>query len=454
MKLYIYSDLFIKPHLEDKIPATYHYSEVLEFPRVKKELVVFIFSDIYRNYSREARDLINKKVDEFSEFNKVLLLSDLNHSSSSISFLSDYSNYDFALGYYAQMPFKKKTLHNIASCILNFVREEKSGAIKCYFIDLDNTFFPGIWEENKDEIVRNYESPKNGNYHSLLSYLKKQSSYGAQVIIVSKNESISIQNALSFIDPRWNSWITSIDAGWNAKHLRIQSLVNKLNIHINDCVFIDDNPIEIQSVKDELQMQNAIQFNGSFSFLMQELKILGLLNSGKGNFINERRNQYRNLLEDHNQKKNKNIDIDYSYELWHNNKDHYDRVIELSSKTNQFNLNKELLTKNSFQKYSLFTWDCRTKFGYLGIVGYAIISSKSQLVNFVMSCRALGFSLETEVFNRLIKDATITSVLFNETEKNGVTKTFINELEKSHELKIINKPAIQKINLNQKNLNN
>jgi predicted enzyme involved in methoxymalonyl-ACP biosynthesis len=126
----------------------------------------------------------------------------------------------------------------------------------------------------------------------------------------------------------------------------------------------------------------------------------------------------------------------------------------LSSKTNQFNLNKELLTKNSFQKYSLFTWDCRTKFGYLGIVGYAIISSKSQLVNFVMSCRALGFSLETEVFNKLIKDVTITSVLFNETEKNGVTKTFVNELEKIHELKIINKPAIQKINLNQKNLNN
>lgn len=166
MKLYIYSDLFIQPHLEDKVSAIYHYSESLEFPQVKKELVVFIFSDIYRNYSREARDLINKKVDEFSEFNNVLLLSDLNQTSSVISFLSDYSNYDFTLGYFAQMPFKKKTLHNIASCILNFVRHEGSGAIKCYFIDLDNTLIPGVWEENQDEIVRDYASPKNGNYHS------------------------------------------------------------------------------------------------------------------------------------------------------------------------------------------------------------------------------------------------------------------------------------------------
>ncbi len=445
MKLYIYSDLFIQPHLEDKISAIYHYSEALKFPKVKKKLVVFIFSDVYRNYSREARDLINKKVDEFARFNKVLLLSDLNQTSSVISFLSDYSSYDFSLGYYAQMPFKKKTLHNIASCILNFVRYEESGAIKCYFIDLDDTLIPGVWEESQDEIVRDYASPKNGNYHSLLSYIKKQSSYGAQIIIVSKNESTSIQSALSFIDPFWDRWVTSIDAGWNAKHLRIQSLVHKMNININDCVFIDDNPIEIQSVKDELRMRNAIQYNGSFSSLMQELNILGLLNAGKGNFINERKNQYRNLLEDKNQKRDKSLNVDYSYELWHNNKDHYDRVMELSSKTNQFNLNKELLTKDSFRKYSLYTWDCRTKFGYLGVIGYAIISSKSELINFVMSCRALGFSLEQEVFNRLLKNINIRSVLFNKTEKNGVAETFINELERSHELKIISKPAIQKI---------
>ncbi|MDA8650422.1 hypothetical protein N9L36_01840 [Schleiferiaceae bacterium] len=445
MKLYIYSDLFIQPHLEDKISAIYHYSEALKFPKVKKKLVVFIFSDVYRNYSREARDLINKKVEEFARFNKVLLLSDLNQTSSVISFLSDYSNYDFSLGYYAQMPFKKKTLHNIASCILNFVRYEESGAIKCYFIDLDDTLIPGVWEENQDEIVRDYASPKNGNYHSLLSYIKKQSSYGAQIIIVSKNESTSIQSALSFIDPFWDRWVTSIDAGWNAKHLRIQSLVHKMNININDCVFIDDNPIEIQSVKDELRMRNAIQYNGNFSSLMQELNILGLLNAGKGNFINERKNQYQNLLEDKNQKRDKSLNVDYSYELWHNNKDHYDRVMELSSKTNQFNLNKELLTKDSFLKYSLYTWDCRTKFGYLGVIGYAIISSKSELINFVMSCRALGFSLEQEVFNRLLKNINIRSVLFNKTEKNGVAETFINELERSHELKIISKPAIQKI---------
>jgi FkbH-like protein len=279
----------------------------------------------------------------------------------------------------------------------------------------------------------------------LLSYIKKQSSYGAQIIIVSKNESTSIQSALSFIDPFWDRWVTSIDAGWNAKHLRIQSLVHKMNININDCVFIDDNPIEIQSVKDELRMRNAIQYNGIFSSLMQELNILGLLNAGKGNFINERKNQYRNLLEDKNQKRDKSLNVDYSYELWHNNKDHYDRVMELSSKTNQFNLNKELLTKDSFRKYSLYTWDCRTKFGYLGVIGYAIISSKSELINFVMSCRALGFSLEQEVFNRLLKNINIRSVLFNKTEKNGVAETFINELERSHELKIISKPAIQKI---------
>ena len=445
MKLYIYSDLFIQPHLEDKVSAIYHYSESLEFPQVKKELVVFIFSDIYRNYSREARDLINKKVDEFSEFNNVLLLSDLNQTSSVISFLSDYSNYDFTLGYFAQMPFKKKTLHNIASCILNFVRHEGSGAIKCYFIDLDNTLIPGVWEENQDEIVRDYASPKNGNYHSLLSYVKKKSSYGAQIIVISKNESVSIESALSFIDPFWNSWVTSIDAGWNAKHVRIQILVNKMNININDCVFIDDNPIEIQSVKDELRMQNAMLFNGSFSSLMQQLQILGLSNSGKGNFIKERRNQYRNLLGDDNQKKDKSINVNYSYKLWHNNKDHYDRVIELSSKTNQFNLNKELLKKDSFYEYSLYTWDCRTDFGYLGVIGYAIISSKSELINFVMSCRALGFSLETEVFNRLIKEVNIRSVLFGKTEKNRVAETFINELKKSHKLKIIDKTTIENI---------
>jgi predicted enzyme involved in methoxymalonyl-ACP biosynthesis len=85
------------------------------------------------------------------------------------------------------------------------------------------------------------------------------------------------------------------------------------------------------------------------------------------------------------------LKIDFRYNLFENNPAHVERVIELSSKTNQFNLNKKALNATELIKYKVFTWDCETQYGQLGIVGFALISNEDRLINFAMSCRALGF---------------------------------------------------------------
>ena len=163
MEIYVFSDLYVEPHLAREVQAKYYYSESYDFPSVENAIVVFVFSDLYKNYSRSSSTEIRRLVDEYDHSNSVLLLSDL----QSNAILSDISHYDFSFGYYAQMPLSKVGIEKIAIEIKSFIRYKMRGALKCYFVDLDNTLIPGVWEEDKESIVEEYQKPSSGSFHSL-----------------------------------------------------------------------------------------------------------------------------------------------------------------------------------------------------------------------------------------------------------------------------------------------
>ena len=104
-------------------------------------------------------------------------------------------------------------------------------------------------------------------------------------------------------------------------------------------------------------------------------------------------------------------------------------MIELSSKTNQFNLNKKALNATELIKYKVFTWDCETQYAPLGVVGFALISNEGVLSNFALSCRALGFGLERALFNEINSKHRIQSIAFKKTDKNKVAQEFLNTIE-------------------------
>ena len=424
MDTYIFSDLYVEPHLSLEIRAKYYYSETYDFPLVENAIVVFIFSDLYKNYSSSASNEIRQLVEGYHYSNSVLLLSDLHGNG----IISDISHYDFSFGFYAQMPLSKVGIEKLIIEIKSFIRQKTRGALKCYFVDLDNTLIPGVWEEDKASIVDEYQKPSSGSFLCMKMFLKKQASYGAQVIIVSKNEHSSIIEALEFIDTGWDQWITHVDSGWGAKHNRINQMVARMGIAMEDCLIIDDRPLEIGSIGEYLPQINTQIFKNNFQHFVHDLKSKGLYSFGKASFIKERRGHYERQLGSISKSKHQDLKINFKYNLYENHPPHADRVLELSSKTNQFNLNKKVLNEKELKSYRVFTWDCETQYGYLGVVGYALISRKYVLANFALSCRALGFKLEHAVLNEILSKYKIEAINFKRTDKNSVAQDFLKSI--------------------------
>ena len=429
MKIKIISDLFLEPHLKNQIDGDFFYSESLDFPQFSNEKIICIFSNIFRNYSLSRRKAICELKENLTKNNEVLFLSDLQQDFRIQNIFSDLSNYDFNIGYHAQMPFNNKGLSLISSAIKSFIRHSSKGGIKCYFVDLDNTLIPGVWEEDKEDIKSEYFRNKMGNYHKLASFLKMKASHGSQVIIVSKNDLVSIKEALDMIWADWNKWLTHIDSGWNAKHVRIEILLSQLNIGADDCIFIDDNPIEIMSVRQVIPKLNSIQWVNSYRDFLDFILSNHYYEDEISTYIEERRDQYRRKLNSPINAAIQAAEVNFRYNLYCNEETHFKRVIELSKKTNQFNLSKKVLINADLKNHTVYTWDCHTDFGYLGVIGYAIVDNQNSLLNFVMSCRALGFKLEYDVFESLYKTYGFKKIPLQKSDRNSVAEDFVNKIK-------------------------
>lgn len=429
----ILSDLYLEPYLKKVIDCRFYYSEAYDFPVINGELVIGVFSNTFRNYHLETREKLSKLFEKLTESNEFHLITDVFLTSSEDNLISDLSNYDFSIGYYAQMPFNKKGLLKLASLIIKIIRLSSRGNLKTYFVDLDNTLIPGVWEEEKKEILENYHEARNGNFHSLASFLKMKASLGAQVIIVSKNDHDSISDALNLIWNDWTNWLTHIDSGWSAKHLRIERLLDTIGLSATDSLFIDDNPIEISSLQKSIPQLNIFTWQNKYSDFLIYLNSHGLSDNKTSEHIESRRSQYRYLLKSKFEGGGiESIQLNFTYKIYQNNEKHFQRVLELSKKTNQFNISKELLTMQQLSQCSVYTWDCQTEFGYLGIIGYALVDNSDNLINFVMSCRALGFNLEYRIFEEINALHNFKDVPLKITERNEVAQNFVKQLNNKY----------------------
>lgn len=440
----IYSDINLEPFLKLKKNENLNfiYTEDYIFPdEIENKTVLFIFSDYFRVYSENNFKKIIDLVDNASVKNQVYLVADLFYNSYvfSTKYLSinsqiNNNDYNLELGYYSQFPFNKSGIVKIQNLITLITNKTKNPLIKSIFVDLDNTLIPGVWEEDNVFIRQNYLSHKMWKFRRLLKILVKCHSHGSQIIIVSKNEKDSIVDALDFISPFWKDFITHIDYGWGSKGERIQNIIKKMNIGSQDCLFIDDNKIEINNVLKKIPDVKFVHFDNHEKLSKIEkiclsgLKFNMLLDKNRNEF-------YSNILGDENQM---NIGIsktNYKHQINLNDSSSFGRIKELSVKTNQMNFNKSEIIFIDNSKYDYYTVKCVTEFSDLGIVGYFEYDKNKNLINnFVMSCRALGFGLEDAFIESALKITT--KFNFTKSKRNGVAQLLVEKYLKNGKITI------------------
>jgi FkbH-like protein len=435
----IYSDINLEPFLRLKNISSldYYYREDYLFPdEIENQTVIFIFSDFFRLYSKSNIETILNLIKFASRKNRVILVGDLLfgkyfYSNENILINSGISkeDYNLELGYYSQFPFNKSGIKKLKNLISSTVIKLKQPIIKSIFVDLDNTLIPGVWEEDKSYIKKNYLTHKNWKFRRLLQILVKCHSHGSQIIVVSKNDYNSIVEALDFIFPNWKEIITHIDSGWGQKGQRIESNIKKMNIGSQDCLFIDDNEIEITNVQIIVPGIQGIHFNSSDKLNLIEDICLHSLDFKK-NLDVDRNKFYSNAL-------GSKIDMSlgvaitkYKSQILIDNDSDYERLKELSVKTNQMNFNKFEVININISDYKYVTVHCTTEFANLGMIGYYILNKKNMVIeNFVMSCRALGFGLEKEFIESALEHTR--RFRFKKTEKNNVAQILIDKYIKN-----------------------
>jgi len=278
---------------------------------------------------------------------------------------------------------------------------------KAIMVDFDNTLWSGVMA---DGVVSHFQNKQK--------LLKKLKDTGILLISVSKNTEKNI---------RWNEMVLKYEdfvlhkINWDLKVNSISNAVNELNIGMDSIVFIDDNPVELELVKQQLQGITILNANDdkTWSSLKKMFSFPGTKETEESL---KRTEMYRQSFERKSSLEQKSHDypammaslnLNVSFRKACNSD--LSRIYELVSRTNQFNTTtiryskkelKEMIQDNS--KYQIFVATLEDKFGSLGVVLVVILELEDNFAtinSFIMSCRAMGFSLENQILH-LLSDAT------------------------------------------------
>ena len=121
--------------------------------------------------------------------------------------------------------------------------------------DLDNTLWGGVLGEDGPEGIATGSAFPGNCYLEYQKYLKQLSSRGILLAIVSKNNEADVREAFQI---RSADLALSLDnfvatkISWNEKSDSIRELAQELSLGLDSFVFVDDNPVECEAIRQQL----------------------------------------------------------------------------------------------------------------------------------------------------------------------------------------------------------
>ena len=362
-----------------------------------------------------SNDKINqwfmKKLSDLAEKYFYLYFFDIDKIFSEIGFESSFDTRNW---YVARSRFSAKGIKQIANVIERILSSYKLSPSKMLLLDCDNTLWGGVIGEDG---IKGIELGQDGLGKAFLDFqlaLKKLSSEGTLLALVSKNNESEVWNVFE----NHNSMIlkkkdiVSFKLDWNEKFHNIKKIANEINIGLDSLVFWDDNPIERDKVKNMLPEVTTLEVPldvFQWPKYLESLDYFAKFNTTKEDLV--KTEQYRSRAEFI--KESAAVTDEYSYLksidlkalAFGLDESNISRAVQLCSKTNQFNL--RTIRHNSEDLYSIsiknkdfcFLNKLSDKYGDHGIVGLVCLSEVNPeiifLDTFLLSCRILGRHFET-----------------------------------------------------------
>jgi FkbH-like protein len=286
-------------------------------------------------------------------------------------------------------------------------------ARKLVVVDLDDTLWGGVVGETGWEGIRLGGHDHVGEaYVAFQQALKALGNRGVQIGIVSKNDE---QVALEAIDRHPEMRLRRGDlAGWRVnwsdKARNLVELVEELNLGLDSVVFIDDNPAERGRIREALPAVLVPDWPADPCLFATRLKALPCFDTPA--MSDEDRMRVRMYADD--RERRSALEQVGSVQEWLSNlgveievasleRSDLARATQLLNKTNQLNLSTRRLSESELMAWvtvpqrRFWTVRVRDRFGELGLVGLVSLEfdgTQARLVDFILSCRAMGRRVE------------------------------------------------------------
>ena len=365
------------------------------------------------NFINKLNLFISKATKKYNN----LYINDINYLSSLIGLEKWYDN-ELWFNYKYAVSFEGITYiaHSVASIIKSIYGKNK----KAIALDLDNTLWGGvIGDDGVNGIKIGSETAIGEAYEDFQKYIKNLKDIGIILTIDSKND---LENALEGLSHpsmilHKDDFFT-IKSNWNLKSNNILESAREINIGEDSFVFIDDNPVERELVRSQLQnvavpeigdkielFKNFIDRNNYFEIISLSKEDLERAKYYQDNQNREKEQQNYSNYSDYLKSLDMIAEIDEAKEIY------LERIYQLINKTNQFNLTTKRYTKSEVEEIYkdpnqiLLYGKLKDKFGDNGLISIIIgkqVGDVLEILLWIMSCRVLKRDMEIAMLNELV----------------------------------------------------
>ena len=330
---------------------------------------------------------------------------------------------DFRSWYLAKAPISSAGLAELAKEYTAFIRPLSSKSKKCLVLDLDNTLWGGIiGEDGLDGIKLGGDYPGNA-FTEFQQALLNLYHRGVILAIASKNNKADAVEVFQK-HPEMilqEGHFASMHISWQDKAQSIRAIAAELNIGTDSIVFTDDSDFECELVRQELPEVLTLKLPSEPAKLRSTLENLDCFDLLAYTAEDRARGQQYRQQVQRSQAKAQGTSLEDFYRslqmellIGPPQPGQLDRVVQMTQKTNQFNLTtrryqpsdiKALLDSPDTCVYVLRYGD---RFGDAGLVGLAIVRTQEQdwlIDSLLLSCRVIGRTVEQALLIYLARQA-------------------------------------------------
>ena len=386
---------------------------------------------------------LNEKFSRFASENEGMYINDICWLSASYGLQKWQDAFSWHMYKYS---LAVSAIPELAYNISNIIKSIYGKNKKALVLDLDNTLWGGVvGDDGPENIEIGQETSLGQVYSEFQQYLKAHKELGIMLNVNSKNEK---ENAISGLNRPGNVLTPDdfilIKANWNPKNSNIIDISEELNIGTDSLVFVDDNPAEREIVRTSISDVAVPEVNNPENYIniLDRAGYFEVTNFSEDDL--QRNAMYKANIK---RKKEKANFIDYNdylkslemnAEIKPFDDIYYQRIAQLTNKTNQFNLTtkrcsldeiKDIALNNS---YIALYGKLEDKFGDNGVVSVVFGHQEKEAFYidlWLMSCRVLKRNMEFAMMDELIdccKKRSINKVYgyYYPTKKNSMVREF------------------------------